>query len=109
MENVNTKLKIGDIFAINSGEYYDLKKGKYKVVGLTKSRFGAPMYKVMHDRKNAVTEYYLYVSDLDADLYEPKVEDLTCSLGILFLNKFNNVIKYDEELIKEARRINSGK
>lgn len=102
----NTKLQIGDIFVVNNGEYYDLKKGKYKIVGFTKNRLGAQMYKIRHDRKNAAKDYYLYVSDLDGDLYEPKIEDLTSSWGIAFLN-LKSVVKWNQELIEEAKRINS--
>ena len=106
MENTNTKLQIGDIFVVNNGKYYNLKKGKYKIVGFSKNRLGAQMYKIRHNRKNAAKDYYLYVDDLDGDLCEPKIEDLTSSIGVAFLN-LKTVVKYDEELIEKAKKINS--
>lgn len=106
MKNENAKLQIGDIFVVNTEEYFGLKSGKYKVSRISKTRLGAPIYKVKHNRKNAVTEYSVYVNDLDRDMYEPKIEDLTCTIGLSFLN-FKSVVMYNEELIAEAKRINS--
>lgn len=107
MENIISKLKIGDTFVINTADdYFGVKNGRYKVTGFTKNRLGGVLYKFMHDRKNAVTTYTLHVDDIDHELYLPKIEELTTTLGIAFLN-FHSVIKYDKELIAEARKFNS--
>lgn len=102
----DAKLQINDVFVVNTDEYYGLKGGRYKVSSFTKNRLGAPMYKIKHDRKNASTVYAVYVNDLDRDMYEPKIEDLTSNIGLTFLN-FKSVVKYDKELIAEAKKINS--
>ena len=106
MENITSKLQVGDTFVINTDEYFGLKGGRYKIVGFGKNRLGGALYKVQHDRKNAVTSYNLHVCDVDRDLYVPKIEDLTNRLGIAFLN-FRSLVKYDKELIAQAKKINS--
>ena len=108
MNDMNTKLQVGDVFVVNTDDYFGLKSGKYKVTALAKTRLGAPIYKVKHNRKNATTHYNLYVNDLDRDMYIPKIEDLTCTIGMAFMN-FKSVVLYDEQIISEAKRINSGK
>ena len=99
----NAKLQVNDVFVVNTEEYYGLKGGRYKVSALSKTRLGALIYKVKHDRKNATTVYNLYVDDLDRDMYEPSFDDLRCSIGLAFLN-FKSVIKYDRELIAQATK-----
>lgn len=106
MERINSKLQIGDVFAINTDDFFGLKGGRYKVVGFAKNRLGADMYRVQSNRKNAVTTYNLYVRDVDHELYVPTIDDLTNTIGMAFLN-FKSLIKYDKELIAEAKRINS--
>lgn len=106
MEKINSKLQIGDVFAINTDDFFGLKGGRYKVAGFAKNRLGADMYKVQSDRKNAVTIHNLYVRDVDHELYVPTIDDLTNTIGMAFLN-FKSLIKYDKELIAEAKRINS--
>ena len=108
MEKINSKLQIGDVFAINTDEFFGVKGGRYKIVGFTKNRLGADMYKFQSDRKNATTTHALYVRDIDHGLYIPTIDDLTNTIGIMFLN-VKTIIKYDKELIDEAKRINSGK
>lgn len=104
----DAKLQINDVFVVNADEYFGLKSGRYKICSFTKNRLGAPMYRVKHDRRNASTVYNLYVKDLDKDVYEPKIEDLTSGVGVAFLN-FKSVVKYDKELIAQAKKYNSKK
>lgn len=108
MNNMSTRLQIGDVFAVDTQEFYGLKRGKYKVVKVGKTRKGALTYEVTYDRKNASTMYSVYVDDIDRELHEPSIEELTTSIGLTFLN-FKSVIKYDKNLIAEAKKINSQK
>lgn len=106
MEKINSKLQIGDVFVINSDEFFGIKGGRYKVVGFAKNRLGADMYKFQSDRKNAVTTHKLYVKDIDHGLYVPTFDYLTNTLGMMFLNG-KTIIKYDKELIAKAKKFNS--
>lgn len=106
MKNISSKLQIGDTFVVNTDEYFGLKSGRYKISGFGRNRLGGALYKVQHDRKNSVTSYNLHVDDLDRDLYVPKIEDLTNTMGISFLN-FKSIVKYDKDLMTKAKKINS--
>lgn len=106
MANKNTKLQIGDVFVINTDDYFGVKGGKYKIIGFGKNRLGGNMYKFQSYRKNATTTHCLHVSDIDPELYIPRLHDLTSKLGIMFLN-LKTIVKYDKNLIEEAKKINA--
>lgn len=64
-----SKLKVDDVIQVIQ-EYYGLKKGVYRIIGFDKNRLGADMYKLVLNRRNAATEHYLYVDDVDRDLID---------------------------------------
>lgn len=77
------KLSIDDVIEVTE-EYFGLKEGQYRIIGFDENRLGADMYKVVSNRRNAVTEHYLYVKDVDADLKEV-TEEFENGYGAAFI------------------------
>ncbi|EOU1990247.1 hypothetical protein BFS06_11515 [Clostridium perfringens] len=100
------ELKVGDKFVLISGEWSDLKLNTvYVIKDIFYDRNNNKIYTVSFNRKNAVSMYNIYASSIDENIKFPTLDDLTTYLGIAFLN-FSSVVFYDENLIKEAKKIN---
>lgn len=80
-----------------------LKQGKYVVIYVNENR---NLVKIKADRKNAVTEYTLYLNALKPKQLE--WDDVTNLLRVAFFTSREPWIVTDEELIKRARKYNRG-
>lgn len=106
MKDVEVKVGLRVIYNGSVIEWSDgmkLKQGKYAVTYVNEDR---NLVKIKSDRKNAVTEYTLYLGS-----FKPKQlewEDVTNYLQVVFFTSHEPWIVTDEELIKRARKYNRG-
>ena len=102
----DTKVEVGLRVTYNGSgiEWADgkkLKQGKYVV-----TRVGYRAVHLKADRKNATTEYTIWIND-----FKPKQlewDDVTNLLRVHFFTNREAWIVTDEELIKRARKYNRG-
>ena len=77
-----------------------MNPGKYVI-----SRFYRDYVLVKSDRKNATTEHYIPMDEINLKVLE--FADLTCTMGFIGLNLRNpRWVINDEELIKKAKEYN---
>jgi hypothetical protein len=106
MKDVKVKVGLRVIYNGSVIEWSDgmkLKQGKYVVTYVNEDR---NLVKIKSDRKNAVTEYTLYLST-----FKPKQlewDDVTNFYRVAFFTSRVEWAVNDDELFKKARKYNRG-